>query len=171
MLIGPALLSLALFWHVTAFAVGGVNVVAAYRGLFTGRHDSSWPRAIRAAEAHLWLSGLVVIALASLESGWSSYLSNPKLWAKLAVVSIWLAAALLLRHVAAPKLRAGQRGPMLWVSSVSAACWLYAAFLGVARPLGDGAVSFPTLMAGFAMTTLTCLALTAWLERRRVRAD
>ena len=45
---------IAIFWHTLAFAAGGMNVVGAYRALFSGAHDPARTRAIRSAEWQLW---------------------------------------------------------------------------------------------------------------------
>jgi hypothetical protein len=102
-------------------------------------------------------------------SRWA-YLANPKLWAKLAVVTVWLGSTLVMRHVAVPRLRLGLRTPMLWTCSVSGACWLYGAFLGVAKPLAGGVVPLAVFLAGFAAVIMGCLAATAYFEAIKRRA-
>jgi hypothetical protein len=170
MLARHVLLTLFVFWHTLAFAAGGVNVAASYRGLFSGRREPEWARIIRSAEWQLWVSGMAIITLGLVGGGWQVYLANPKLWAKLAVVTVWLGSTLVMRHVAVPRLRLGLRTPMLWTCSVSGACWLYGAFLGVAKPLAGGVVPLAVFLAGFAAVIMGCLAATAYFEAIKRRA-
>lgn len=162
-------LTLAAFWHVLAFAGGGVNVALSYRGLFSGKHDKGWARAIRSAEWQLWVSGIALVLLGCLAAGWQAGLGNPKLQAKLVVVTVWLASTVIMRRFAVPRMRLGDRSSMLWVCSVSGACWVYGALLGVAKPLANGRVTLGEFLMGLIATIGVCLAATHVLERGRKR--
>lgn len=162
--------SLAVFWHVLAFCQGGYCVLQAYGALFEGAADPSRLRRIKLAEWHLWASGVAIIVLGIALAGGFCYLHNPKLWTKLVVITLWWGASMMLgtlRHVPPGP---GKRMALLLICSISGACWLYGAFLGVAKTLANGAVSFGDFLAGFAATILACIATTFWLEKRRLSA-
>lgn len=163
------LLSFAVLWHIFAFAAGGVYVFHAYRVLFGGGHNPSGVKVIRSADWQLWLSGFMIIGLGMALYGFDRYTANPKLWAKVIVITIWLISTQTIRRYAVAQMRAGYRKPMLLASSVNVACWIYGAFLGVAKPLGFGVASFTMLTAGFDVTIALCLIVTIMLENRRQR--
>jgi len=56
---------------------------------------------------------------------------------------------------------------MLLASSISAACWSYGAWLGVAKPLANGVAPFWALLAGFVVTIVGFIFLTLCFEKRR----
>ncbi len=163
------LLSFAVLWHTFAFAAGGVYVFHAYRVLFWGGHNPSGVKVIRSADWQLWLSGFVIIGLGIALYGFDRYTANPKLWAKVIVITIWLISTQTIRRYAVAQMRTGYRTPMLLASSANVACWIYGAFLGVAKPLGFGTVSFTMLTAGFDVTIALCVCVTILLENRRLR--
>ena len=171
LLILKLVLALTVFWHTLAFAAGSVNVLHSYRALFGGERNLGWSRVIQSAEWQLWVSGFGIICLGIALSGWDAYLFNPKLWAKLVLVTVWLCSTVFMRRFALVRLRTGQRGPMLATSAVSAACWAYGAFLGVAKSLANGAMPFTGLAAGFLLTICGCAAVTMALESRRQHAQ
>ncbi|MDE2371868.1 MAG: hypothetical protein KGN16_23065 [Burkholderiales bacterium] len=170
MLILRILWALAVLWHTMAFAAGGVNVWFAYRAMFGGPRSATSSRVIQSAEWQLWASGFAIVGLGIQLVGWDHYLANPKLWAKALLVTIWLASTLLIRYRAIPQLRQGRRQLMLRACSVSAACWIYGAFLGVAKTLANGALPFAALCTGFVMTIVGCLILTLHHEDAHGRA-
>lgn len=157
---------IAIFWHTLAFAAGGMNVVGAYRALFSGAHDPARTRAIRSAEWQLWASGLIIIGLGIVLTGWHSYLDNPKLWSKIVVVSVWLASTIVLRNTARHRWPIADRRGILLACSVSGACWIYGAFLGVAKPLANSVMPFWGFMAGFLGVLTVCIAVTFRHEQR-----
>lgn len=163
------LLSFAMLWHTFAFAAGGVYVFHAYHVLFRGGHNPSGVKVIRSADWQLWLSGFMIIGLGIALFGFDQYVANPKLWAKVLLITIWLISTQTIRRYAVVQMRTGNRTPMLLASSVNVACWIYGAFLGVAKPLGLGVVSFTILTAGFDVTIALCLIVTILLENRRQR--
>lgn len=160
------LLSIATLWHIFAFAAGGVYVFHAYRVLFYGGHNPAGTKIIRTADWQLWLSGLVMISLAIAIDGFNHYITNPKLFAKLVLIVIWLISTQTIRRYAVMQLRTGNRIPMLLASTLNITCWIYGAFLGVAKPLALGAVSFKALITGFDVTFAVSLLVTLWLENR-----
>lgn len=56
---------------------------------------------------------------------------------------------------------------MLLASSISAACWSYGAWLGVAKPLANGVAPFWVLLAGFVVTVVGFIFRTLRFENRR----
>lgn len=160
------LTTLAVLWHILAFAAGGVHVFFAYQSLFQDQYHSKWTHIIRSADWQLWFSGVLIIGLGIASSGFDQYIANPKLWAKTLLITTWFISTQCIRHYAALKFRLGHRPPMLLASSVSAACWIYGAFLGVAKPLAYGAVSFSVLFAGFVLTVGACLVITIMFDKK-----
>lgn len=159
--------TLAALWHTLAFAGGFFFVWQSYRALLgLCPHEGFWGRRVRQADLHLWLSGFAIIGLGIAISGLEAYLSNPKLWTKVVLISLWLVDTQAMRHYAVPLLRRGRRGPMLVASGISLACWVYGAFLGVAKGLAYGAVPFAALLCGFLLTMAASFALTYYLASR-----
>jgi chromate transporter len=167
MFIFKLLQSLAMLWHTFAFAAGGVYVFHAYRVLFYGGFNPTGVKVIRSADWQLWLSGLMIIGLGIVIDGTSAYAENPKLWAKVILIIIWLISTQAIRRYAAAKMRTGYRIPMLLASSVNVTCWIYGAFLGIAKPLAFGVMSFKSLLLGFDIVLLLSLCVTITLENRR----
>ena len=158
------LLSLVVLWHTFAFAAGGVYIFNAYHILFRGGHNPSGVKVIRSADWQLWLSGFMIIGLGIMVDGFDQYAANPKLWAKTLLIIIWLISTQTIRRYAVVKIRTGDRIPMLLASSVNVACWIYGAFLGVAKPLEFGVISFSMWTIGFDVTLAFCIIVTIVLE-------
>lgn len=161
-------LSFAVYWHVAAFAAGGICVWLSYRALFgLEAYTSYWGKIIRHADMHLWLSGLAIIVIGGALRTYPEYLSNPKLWAKVTVVTLWLCSTHYLRRVALPKFRDGKRKPMMYAAALNLSGWLYGAWLGVAHGLSHIAGSYPFFLAGFAFLAALLFGLTVSLEKHR----
>ena len=163
------LLSFVMLWHTFAFAAGGVYIFHAYRTLFWGGHNPTGVKVIRSADWQLWLSGFMMIGLGVMIDGFDQYAANPKLWAKTLLIIIWLISTQTIRRYAVVKIRTGNRAPMLLASSVNVACWIYGAFLGVAKPLGFGVVSLSMWTVGFDITLALCIIVTVMLENHYKR--
>jgi len=148
-------ITLTALWHVLGFAFGLVYVRLSLLSLL-GRmpYQPEWSRVLRHADKHLWLSGLALIALGLWHKGADAYLHNPKLWCKITVILFWMVSTQCMRHIGIAQLKRGNRTPMLHFSTINVSCWLYGAFLGVAKPLANGAVSYPLLLCGFFFTLL-----------------
>ena len=164
MLLLRVLITLAALWHTLAFAAGGAFVCLAYAALFGLKYERWWTRIIRSADLQLWLSGLALIALGVAASGFQTYASNPKLWAKLMVITVWPLSTQVMR---AAKM-AGRSRTMLAACGVNLACWIYGAFLGVAKPLAFGVVPFWGFVLGFAGLCLITVITTLVFQRRRL---
>lgn len=171
MLLLKILMTLAVLWHSFAFATGGVYAFLAYRSLFDRRYDRRWTRVIRSADWQLWVSGIAIIVLGIALSGFDPYMANPKLWTKLLVVATWLVSTQFLRHVGVRHSRAGNRRPALVACAVNLACWIYGAFLGVAKPLADGSAPFSAFLVGFVGVAAVAIGLTLLLEKKHRRAQ
>lgn len=161
------LLTLTALWHTFAFAAGGVYVIHAYQTLFKGGHNPIGTSVIRSADWQLWLSGVLIIGFGIALAGFLPYVANPKLWAKTLLITVWFISTQTMRFYAVSQFRAGIRLPMLLASSVNVACWIYGAFLGVAKPLANSVVSFPVLAVGFVVMIAVCLSVTMMFETRR----
>lgn len=126
----------------------------------------------------LWITGIAIISFDASSKG-LSYFLNPKLQAKIGVVVLLTINGGLLHRAVLPALqRAGSllnlplRPRMLAVFAgvVSGVSWLYAAMLGIGRPLNwkyslvEILGAFPLLVAG---GFVTMLALTALAKARQ----
>jgi hypothetical protein len=163
------MITLSALWHVLGFAFGLVYIHFSLKSLLgIIPYDRSWTKVIRSADVHLWLSGFALIGLGILHKGFEFYLSNPKLWCKITVVVVWFLSTQAMRSYAVPKLQQGNIRPMLKLSAINVACWIYGALLGCAKPLGYGVVSYPEFLAGFAiMIALSFVALQKIQRLRR----
>lgn len=133
-------------------------------------------RAVVAAFVGLWVTGLLLIGL---DTGFdaAAMASRDKLLAKLTVLAVLTANSVLLHRMVFPcfvAARSGQAVPRCtpWLASaagaVSAAGWLYAVFLGVARAFTP-VLGYRGFMAGFALTLALALAAAAAVGPARVR--
>jgi hypothetical protein len=90
----------------------------------------------------LWVSGLTLVVMGYLENP-AQYLMNPKLWAKFTVVSILTLNGFLLHYFSFPRVVSNTgflgRSPLeqsliAITGAISSTSWLFACFLGIARP-------------------------------------
>jgi hypothetical protein len=175
-----------LYMHLIAccVAVGLVltSDVAMVRQLLQGNdsahcakpHLESLQRTISLALLVLWITGAAIILLDLSVKGWT-YLQNPKLQAKVLIVSLLTINGVLLHRVVMPAmvragtllgLEPGVRTLALFTGTVSAVSWFYAALLGVGRPLAwkyslaELMLAYPLLIIGgyLAMQLLLGLA-------------
>ncbi len=133
------------FAHLLAFASAAAAIAFGDFALFARRRIDAalLARAARVVAwslAALWATGL---ALTWIDTGFApaALASRPKLLAKLSVVTLLTLNGVALHRFAFPRLtgrriadRAELRAIVL-LGGMSAATWLFAAFLGVARPL------------------------------------
>lgn len=134
-------------------------------------HMESLQKSVIVSLIALWVTGIAVIGIDYLEKG-MNYFMNPKLHAKVIIVMLLSYNGILLHRLVLPALqKAGSllnlgfsaRMMALFCGSLSAVSWMYAAMLGVGRPLAwkyslsELLMAYPLLIAlGF----LTMLALT-----------
>jgi hypothetical protein len=167
-----------IFAHVISCAVAiGLAFFADFRVLRSRgtptRHDveivNQVARFVTLALIALWLTGAGVILLDfGHVPSLAEILQKPKLSTKMFVVSVLTLNGLALHHYALPRM-----GRMnLWcalIGGVSASSWMFAAFLGVAKPLGS-LLSIPQFLAIYSLVLLTGL-LTACMVFRWQRAQ
>ena len=103
------------------------------------RHLHRISRVILCALAVLWVTGLTLI---SIDTGWApEKLANPKLLTKLIVVVVLTINGVVLHRILMPSLSSpSSHSPRVatifsLVGAISMVSWLYAACLGVAKPL------------------------------------
>lgn len=134
-------------------------------------HMESLQQSVIVALIALWVTGAAVVGIDYLDKG-MDYFMNPKLQAKVIIVVLLTYNGILLHRLVLPALqKAGSllnlgfsaRMLALFCGSLSAVSWMYAAMLGVGRPLAwkyslaELLMAYPVLIAlGF----LTMLALT-----------
>lgn len=139
-------------------------------------HMESLQKSVVVALICLWVTGTAIIGIDYLDKG-LEYFMNPKLQAKVIIVVLLTYNGVLLHRLVLPALqKAGSlldlgfsaRMLALFCGALSAVSWLYAAMLGVGRPLAwkyslsDLLMAYPVLiMLGF----LTMLALTQRAKR------
>ncbi len=162
------LLTVAALWHLLGFAFGLVYINFSLKSLFNLiPYDRQWSGVIRSADLHLWLSGFALIVLGLFQKGTEEYLSNPKLWCKVTVVVIWFLSTQLMRRVGIPNLKKGNAGPMMKLSAINISCWIYGAFLGCAKPLAYGVVSYSGFILGFICTILLSFLILSYFKKHR----
>jgi hypothetical protein len=164
-----------LFVHLIAccVAIGMVLLsdLAMVKQLFKGipkdpisdrKHMLELQHIVSIALAILWTTGFALVTFDTYFKGWQ-YFSNPKLQAKILIVTLLtINGAVLHRKVLPYMLKAGSllnlsfRQAMfaIFTGSVSGVSWFYAAMLGVGRPLSwkysliELMVAYPVLIAG-----------------------
>lgn len=152
-------ISLATFYHLLATVAALAGVLYMLRTVLRAdRHQPFAHRMFQWGEVHLWLSGVIIVALGLVQFG-VTYLDNPKLWTKVSVVLLWGLNSLCIKRYLQ---RSGAAGRSLMMG-LSMASLIYGTFLGVAKPLAHGAASYPELMSGFALLLTACVG---WLAIR-----
>jgi hypothetical protein len=104
----------------------------------------------------LWITGAAIIAVDVADKG-LDYLGNPKLQAKLAIVLLLTLNGMVLHRYVLPAMAQGgsllqlpvaQRRLAILAGTISGVSWLYAAMLGIGRPLA-WKYSLPQLMSAY----------------------
>jgi hypothetical protein len=126
----------------------------------------------------LWATGAALVTLDALVKGGWGYFANPKIQAKILVVFLLTVNGVLLHRVVLPWMdKAGSllnmsfRQTMISVVAgvVSGVSWMYAAFMGVGRPL-SWKYSLVELMAAWPMLVMGglmgMLLLVTWCKYR-----
>ncbi|WP_052736423.1 hypothetical protein [Aquincola tertiaricarbonis] len=159
-----------LFTHVMAFAVTLSAVLREDLRLLATRRVEPMRlrqtmRVVSAGLAVLWATGLALVAVSAAASP-MPWAPNAKLCAKLVVVTLLTLNGCALHVCVFPRLQAGTfswtaglRLPAA-LGAISSASWVYAAFVGVARPLSP-AMPF----AGFMALYAAALAMALFLAR------
>ncbi|HEF4762924.1 TPA: hypothetical protein SAN82_005401 [Pseudomonas putida] len=145
-------------------------------------HMESLQRSVVWALIALWVTGTAIIGIDYLGKG-TEYFMNPKLHAKVIIVVLLTYNGVLLHNLVLPALKkAGSlleldfsaRMLALFCGALSAVSWMYAAMLGVGRPLAwkysltELLTAYPVLIVlGF----LTMLTLTQWAKRQNTLSE
>jgi hypothetical protein len=144
-------------------------------------HMESLQRSVVWALIALWVTGAAIIGIDYLDKG-MQYFMNPKLQAKVIIVMMLTYNGILLHRLVLPALqKAGSllklgfsaRMMALFCGSLSAVSWMYAAMLGVGRPLAWKYSLSELLMAYPALIVLgfvTMLVLTQRAKRQETPA-
>lgn len=89
----------------------------------------------------LWASGIALIVIGAIKD--PAYLSNQKLWAKITVVAVLTANGAILHQYSFPRALSSagviglgpiERSIVASTGAVSTVSWLFACYLGIARP-------------------------------------
>lgn len=90
----------------------------------------------------LWISGLALVLLGYIENP-AQYLMNEKLWAKFTVVSVLTLNGIVLHYFSFPRVTCArgflsvpgfEQILVVLTGAVSTVSWLFACYLGIARP-------------------------------------
>jgi hypothetical protein len=142
-------------------------------------HMKSLKTIVVMALAVLWATGAAIVTLDAASKGGWQYFANPKLQAKILIVVLLTLNGVVLHNMVLPWLE--KAGSLLNLSfnrialatfagTVSGVSWMYAAMLGVGRPLswkyslGEIMAAYPVLIAG---GFVGMLAVTAWCKYRK----
>jgi hypothetical protein len=154
------------------------SLLAADDQTVDGEHLASLQTTVGRCLLALWITGALLIGMDISVKGWS-VLANPKIQAKIAVVALFTLNGFALHGMVLPALRRvncilhlnlSMRQFAALTGAISGVSWLYAAALGVGRPLNwkyslvEIMMAYPAFIAaGFMGMT----ALMAWCAHRR----
>lgn len=166
--------------HLFAFCAAGAAVAFCDFAIFARRrlNRALLTRALGVVGVTLvllWLSGLSIIWLDTSFS-FELLLAQPKLQAKLTVVSLltlngFALHGIVFRRLMRPDGETARTGLLPTVlGAVSAATWLFAAFLGVCKPLVP-ALGYPGLMLLYAAALSLALLVALGIVRPRLIAN
>lgn len=166
----PLLRLVALYVHVVACFAAAAAIVLGDLAVFLHRQvdrrllrrASAW---VVKALAVLWVTGLLIVAI---DTGFElpALLSKGKLLAKFSVVLLLTLNGVALHKWALPRLMAPTYQPELTarvpalLGALSLASWLFAAFLGLAKPLA-GVLGYGGFMQLYALSLVLALVV-AW---------
>jgi hypothetical protein len=127
----------------------------------------------------LWATGTAIVTLDAVTKGGWQYFANPKIQAKILIVTLLTLNGFVLHNLVLPWLQ--KAGSLLnltfsrsvlaaFAGTVSGVSWLYAAMLGVGRPLswkyslGQIMAAYPVLIVG---GFLTMIVVITWCKQGR----
>jgi hypothetical protein len=131
------------------------------------------------ALAVLWATGTAIVTLDAVTKGGWHYFANPKIQAKILIVVLLTLNGVVLHNLVLPwfekagsllKLSFNRIALATFAGTVSGVSWMYAAMLGVGRPLswkyslGQIMAAYPALIVG---GFVGMLAFTAWCKYRK----
>ncbi|NNU44683.1 hypothetical protein [Ramlibacter montanisoli] len=126
------------------------------------------------ALAALWATGAAIVALDAVTTGGWQYFANPKIQAKIVMVSLLTLNGMVLHNLVLPSMKRvgsilnlsfSQTVLATFAGTVSGVSWLYAALLGVGRPLSwkyslvELMAAYPALVAGGFLSMMALIAL------------
>lgn len=138
-------------------------------------HMESLQRSVVIALICLWVTGTAIVGIDYLGKG-MDYFLNPKLQAKVIIVALLTYNGVLLHRLVLPAIqKAGSllelgfsaRMMALFCGSLSAVSWMYAAMLGVGRPLAWKYSLSELLMAYPLLIVLGFLVMLALTQRAK----
>lgn len=115
----------------------------------------------------LWVSGLLLVVVGLFEN--PQYLANEKLWAKVTVVCLLTLNGVLLHFYSFPRvvsqqglvgLSVSEQTLVMFSGAMSTSSWLFACFLGIARPL-NFTVPYEHLMLCYGVFVLLALIVSS----------
>jgi hypothetical protein len=125
----------------------------------------------------LWVTGTAIVTLDAVTKGGWEYFANPKIQAKILIVVLLTLNGVVLHNLVLPALqKAGSLLRMTFSSAmlaafagvVSGVSWLYAAMLGVGRPLSwkyslvELMAAYPVMIAGGFVTMMAVVTWCKW---------
>jgi hypothetical protein len=146
---------------------------------YDNAHMESLQKSVIVALIALWVTGIAVIGIDYLDKG-MDYFMNPKLHAKVIIVVLLSYNGILLHRLVLPALqKAGSlldlgfsaRMLALFCGSLSAVSWMYAAMLGVGRPLAWKYSLSELLMVYPVLIALGFLAMLALTQRVKLQGN
>jgi hypothetical protein len=126
----------------------------------------------------LWVSGAGLITLGYLENP-EQYLLNQKLWAKIAVVTLLTLNGIILHYYSFPKVTGSsgllglsftEQNMVALTGAVSSVSWLFACFLGIARPW-NYTLSFSFIMCIYIALIIGAFVVASEVMRMMRRAE
>lgn len=152
-MVAKLIVALAAFYHVIA-TVAAMTAVFHFARVLRGEEGGHplWRRVFSWGETHLWISGVILIAVGIYLSSLAEYLNNPKLWTKVSLVLLWGTTSYAIKKYSRTATATGRN----LMFGISIGSLLYGTFLGVAKPLAYGVLAFPWFLTGFAATIALC---------------
>jgi len=137
-------------------------------------HMRSLQSIVTFALVALWITGAAIVTLDAVTKGGWQYFANPKLQAKILIVVLLTLNGVVLHNLVLPwlqkagsllKMAPGTTALAAFAGTVSGVSWLYAALLGVGRPLawkyslGQLLTAYPLLIGGGFVAMMGVVAL------------
>lgn len=165
------------FVHILAVVAAGIGIAFGDYAIFSRNHIDNTllhkaGKAVTIALCVLWATGLGVIWL-DTHFLYAELATKPKLLAKLTVVTVLTINGIGLHHIAFKRLLESSaneakaaRLPAI-LGGISAATWVYAAFLGLAKPAA-AFLGYTGLMALYGMALVSGIVVAMWFVRPRL---
>lgn len=173
----PLVRMMLIFIHILAIVAAGIGIAFGDYAIFSGHAiDSALLRkagkVVTIALCVLWGSGLAVIGI-DTSFHYAELVAKPKLLAKLTVVAVLTINGIALHFIAFKRFEnsstcttKAMQVPAL-LGGISAVTWIYAAFLGLAKPVA-GRLGYTGLMSLYGMALLLGAIVALGLVRPRL---